>query len=67
MCQNDYDGEFVSEFKKFLAKDPNTSPLQHTNNKGVSGDNFSDYIEAHLQAKKCPSPCSRLWSVVVHT
>ena len=62
MCQNDYDGEFVNEFKKFLAKDPNTSPPT-----GVSGDNFSDYIEAHLQANKCPSPCSKLWSVVVHT
>ena len=65
MCQDNYDKEFVSEFQKFLAKDPNSS-LPPTDNEGVSGDNFLKYIEAHLQAKKCPSLCSRLWSADIH-
>ena len=60
MCQNDYDKEFVSEFEKFLAKDPNAT-LTPTENEDVPGDHFLQYIEVHLQAKKYPSPCTRLW------
>ena len=65
MCQNSYDKEFVCEFEKFLVKDPNTS-LPSTDSEGVSGDSFLKYIEAHLRAKKCPLPCSRLWSADIH-
>ena len=57
-CQNNYDDEFASRFQQFLDKDLNIS----ANNEDATS-NFLKCIEIHLQAKNCPSPCSRLWSV----
>ena len=48
-------------FNQFLDKNPNAS-LPSANNEDTPGVDFMKYIEVHLQAKKCPSPCSRLWS-----
>ena len=60
MCQNNYDAEFISKFEKFLAKDPNASfPL--VDGEDTLADYFIKYIEVHIKAKKCPSPCSKLW------
>ena len=66
MCQNNYDNEFITEFEKFLAKDPNAS-LPPIGNEGVQGDYFLKYIEVHIKAKKCPLPCSRLWLVDIYS
>ena len=49
-------------FGQFLDKDPNAS-LPSANNEDTPGVDFVRHIEAHLQARKCPSPCYRLWSV----
>ena len=34
-----------------------------SDNQDAHGENFLNYIETHLQAKNCPSFCSRIWSV----
>ena len=60
-CQ-EYDEVFASMFGKFLDKDPNASQPT-ANNEDTPGVDFVKYIEVHLQARKCPSFCSRLWSV----
>ena len=65
ICCNNYNKVFANEFDKFLAKDPNAT-LPATDNEDVPGDDFLQYIEVHLQAKKCPSPCSRLWLVDIY-
>ena len=49
-------------FGEFLDRDPKASQPS-ANNEDTTGVDFLKYIEVHLQAKKCPSPCSRLWSV----
>lgn len=56
-CSSKYDEEFASKFKQFLSVSL-LSPVDQ----GVSIEGFFNYIEAHLKAKKCPSPCSRLWN-----
>ena len=66
VCQNDYDKEFVGEFEKFLAKDPNASPPP-TDSEDTQGGHFLQYIKVHLQANKCPLPCSRLWLVNIYS
>ena len=66
MCQNDYDKEFITEFEKFLAKDPNAS-LPSTDSEDPQGHYFLNYIEAHIRANNCPSPCSRLWLVDIYS
>ena len=65
VCQNDYDKEFASGFEEFLNRDLSVS-LASANNEDTPEDVFLDYIEAHLKAESCPSPCTRLWSVMTH-
>ena len=64
-CHSKYDKEFASRFKQFLDRDRSVS-LASSNNEDAPSDDFVDdfmkYIETHLQANKCPSTCSRLWS-----
>ena len=57
---SNYDEGFASAFIQFLDKAPDT--LQPSLEDSF-GDNFLEYIKAHLQTQSCPSPCSRLWSV----
>ena len=63
--QNNYDKEFASGFEEFLNGSPAVS-LASANNEDTPGDDFLDYIEAHLKAESCPSPCTRLWSVITY-
>lgn len=60
-CQSKYNEEFASKFKQFLDRGP-SAVLASSNNEDAPEDDFINYIEKHLQANRCPSPCSRLWS-----
>ena len=60
-CHSKYDEEFASEFNQFLDRDPSVS-LASSNNEDAPDDDFTNYIETQLQANRCLSPCSRLWS-----